>query len=74
MGNSKEELGELESVDFDTLKSSFDMALYDKSIKCINRILEKKNNELYELWEESESFEDWKNIILDLKNRVYSFQ
>jgi hypothetical protein len=74
MGNSKEDKEELENVDFDTLKSSFDTALYDKSIKCLNRILEKNNNELYELWEESESFEDWKNVVLDLKNRVYSLQ
>lgn len=74
MGNSKEDEEELENIDFDTLKNDFDTALFDKSIKCIDRILEKENNELYELWEESESFEDWKNVVLDLKNRVYSFQ
>jgi hypothetical protein len=71
MGNSEEEL---ENIDFDTLENNFDTALFDKSIKCIDRILEKENNELYELWEESESFEDWKKIVLDLKNRIYCFQ
>ncbi|MDO7135936.1 DUF4259 domain-containing protein [Algibacter lectus] len=73
-GNSKEDEEELEGVDFDALKKDFDKALFDKSTKCINRILEKNNNELYELWEESESFEAWRNVVLDLKNRVYSFQ
>ena len=74
MGNSKEDEEELENIDFDTLKNDFDTVLFDKSIKCVNRILEKSNNELYELWEESESFEDWKNVVLDLKKRIYSFQ
>ncbi len=72
MGNSKEDEEELESIDFDVLKNQFNRPLYDKSINCINRILEKSNNELYELWEESESFEDWKHVVLDLKQRVYS--
>ena len=74
MGNSKEDEEELENIDFDTLKNDFDTVLFDKSIKCVNRILEKSNNELYELWEESQSFEDWKNVVLDLKKRIYSFQ
>ncbi len=72
MGDSKEDKEELENVDFDTLKRSFDTTLFDKSVKCIDRILEKNNNELYELWEESESFEDWKNVVLDLKTRIES--
>jgi len=55
MGNSKEDKEELENIDFDTLKNDFDTVLFDKSIKCIERILEKENNGLYELWEESES-------------------
>jgi len=75
-GNSKEdeEEEELENIDFDALKKGFDTTLFDKSIRCINRVLDKNNNELYELWEESESFEDWKKVVLDLKNLVYSFQ
>lgn len=72
MGNSKEDEEELENVDFEVLKNNFDTSLFDKSIKCINRILEKSNNELYTLWEESESFEDWKNVVLDLKTRIES--
>jgi len=66
MGNSKEDKEDLENIDFDTLKNDFDTVLFDKSIKCIERILEKENNELYELWEESESFEDWKLVLIIL--------
>jgi len=73
-GNSKEDEEDLENVDFEALKKDFNKTLFDKSTKCVNRILEKNNNELYELWEESESFEDWKNVVLDLKKRIYSFQ
>lgn len=70
-GKSKED-EELENIDFDVLKKEFDSSLYHKSAKCIDRILDKNNNELYELWEESESFEDWKNVISGLKNRIES--
>lgn len=73
-GNSKEDEEDIENVDFEALKKDFDKTLFDKSTKCVNRILEKNNNELYELWEESESFEDWKNVVLDLKQRIYSLQ
>lgn len=69
-GNSKEDKEELEGIDFDTLKNDFDKVIFDKSIKCIDRVLEKNNNELYELWEESESFDDWINTVLDLKKRI----
>lgn len=70
MENSKENKEELENIDFESIRNSFDKLLFDKSVKCINRILEENNNELYELWKETELFEDWKNTVLDLKMRM----
>ncbi|CAA0235031.1 DUF4259 domain-containing protein [Tenacibaculum maritimum] len=70
MGNSKEDKEELENINIEALKNSFDKILFDKSIKCINRILDKNDNELYELWEESEYFENWKKVVLNLKEQI----
>ncbi|QEY25226.1 DUF4259 domain-containing protein [Neisseria zalophi] len=69
MGNSKENPPGLEDIDidFETIKNSFDKALFDKAIKSINRILDKNDNELYELWEGDE---DWENVVLDLRKRI----
>ncbi len=43
--------------------------LVDSAIKAIDRIL-KEPSELYELWEESDDFEEWKNHLLELKKRL----
>jgi len=71
---NKEELEDLEDVDLEVLKKEIDATLYNKSIKCIDLILDKMNSELYDLWEESDSFEDWKNVLLDLKKRIENFR
>jgi len=46
-----------------------DEQLTDKAKNVLNLIVSEKS-ELYELWEETEDFEIWKNIVNDLKYRL----
>ena len=72
-GDSKEkreELEALENINFEVLGNEINATLYNKSIKCCNLILNEENSELYDLWEESDSLDDWKDVILDLKQRI----
>jgi hypothetical protein len=43
--------------------------LSEKAQKTIDRILTQPS-ELYDLWEESDDFEDWETCMADLKQRV----
>jgi len=43
--------------------------LIEKSKKALELIVSNKS-ELYELWEETEDFEAWKDEIINLKNRL----
>lgn len=69
-GDSNEDIDELEGVKINKIKKSLNAEIFKKCILSIDKILSKENNELYELWEESESFEDWINEVKDLRNRI----
>ncbi|MFV0505976.1 MAG: DUF4259 domain-containing protein [Bacteroidales bacterium] len=59
-----------EDLELTLSKDQLDSPILKKCIKCIERIQDKNNNELYELWEESDSFEEWKTNIVELGNRI----
>ncbi|MGV3772086.1 MAG: DUF4259 domain-containing protein [Verrucomicrobiales bacterium] len=44
-------------------------ALIAKAHAALDRILD-GNSELFDLWEESDSFEEWKGAMIDLKERI----
>lgn len=75
-GNPSDDLPEdislwIKENDLLNFKSSFfskKVNIVDLSLKAIDRIL--LNSELKELWEESSEFEDWKKVVLDLKERI----
>jgi hypothetical protein len=69
-GESSEDIEELEGVKIKDIESVLNIDIYKKCIIAIDRILSKENNELYELWEESESFEDWKKEVEYLRDRI----
>jgi hypothetical protein len=43
--------------------------LRQKGLMTIDRILA-ANSELVELWQESDEFEDWKSVVMDLRGRL----
>jgi hypothetical protein len=69
-GVSSEDIEELEEVNIKKVEKELNQDIYKECIISIDRILSKENNELYELWEESESFEDWKKEVEYLRDRI----
>lgn len=69
-GVSNEDIEELEGVKIKKIEKELNGKIYNRCILSIDRILNKENNELYELWEETESFEDWINEVKNLRNRI----
>jgi hypothetical protein len=51
--------------------SSPDIGLVEKGRRCVTRIL-REPSELLELWKESEEFDSWKSLVIDLGNRLKS--
>jgi len=73
-GNSRENAEEIENVTIKLIEKKLDRNFYNKCIQVIDRILSKENNELFELWEESDLFTEWKNVVSDLKTRILNLK
>ncbi len=69
-GNSDEDAEEFEEVDTDSIAKEVDNDLIKKAQNTIDRILTQKDNELYELWEETELFGVWKESVASLKTKI----
>lgn len=61
---------ELPKINFEKLKKDLKSELKNKAIEAINKIQEDDKMHLTVLWIESESFEEWKQNLNDLKTRL----
>ncbi len=61
---------ELPMINFENLKSDFKEELKIKAIKAIDKIQDDDQMHLTVLWIESESLDEWKNNLGDLKERL----
>lgn len=70
-GKSKEKLKQLEKVDFTELNREIDTKLIAKCIEVLDRIVKKNDqNEIYELWEDTDTLPKWLDLIKDMKKRI----
>ena len=61
---------ELPMINFENLKSDLKDELKIKAIETINKIQDDDQMHLTVLWVESESLDEWKNNLQDLKERL----
>ena len=70
-GKSKEKLKQLEKVDFTELNEEKDTKLIAKCVEVLDRIVKKNDqNEIYELWEDTDTLPKWLDLIKDMKKRI----
>jgi len=70
-GKSKEKLKQLEKVDFTELNREIDTKLIAKCTEVLDRIVKKNDqNEIYELWEDTDTLPKWLDLIKDMKKRI----
>ncbi len=70
-GKSKEKLKQLEKVDFTELNREIDTKLIAKCTEVLDRIVKKNDqNEIYELWEDTDTLAKWLDLIKDMKKRI----
>ena len=70
-GKSKEKLKQLEKVDFTELNREIDTKLIAKCAEVLDRIVKKNDqNEIYELWEDTDTLPKWLDLIKDMKKRI----
>lgn len=70
-GKSKEKLKQLEKVDFTELNREIDTKLIAKCVEVLDRIVKKNDqNEIYELWEDTDTLPKWLDLIKDMKKRI----
>ena len=70
-GKSKEKLKQLEKVDFAELNGEIDTKLIAKCVEVLDRIAKKNDqNEIYELWEDTDTLLKWLDLIKDMKKRI----
>ena len=70
-GKSKEKLKQLEKVDFTELNGEIDTKLIAKCVEVLDRIVKKNDqNEIYDLWEDTDTLPKWLDLIKDMKKRI----
>ncbi len=61
---------EIGAVQLASLAASIDAKVIETCKKSIHRIIKEEDNELFELWEESDQGKDWVTVQKDLLSRV----
>ena len=70
-GNSKTKLKQLEKVDFSELNEEIDKKFIVKCTEVLDRIAKRDDeNEIYELWEDTETLPKWLELIKDMRRRL----
>ena len=70
-GKSKEKLKQLEKVDFTEKNGEIDTKLIAKCVEVLEKKKKKNDqNEIYELWEDTDTLPKWLDLIKDMKKRI----
>ena len=70
-GNSKTKLKQLEKVDFSELNDEIDKKFIAKCTEVLDKVIKRdEENEIYELWEDTETLPKWLELIKDMRKRL----